>query len=150
MERGDDGVARVLGVHAREADAATGAVRVAQYPRRDDLAVRREHQLEIDLAHVRRQVRDVQVGRVLLLLLKPTHGTARVNCEKLTGRDGRWRGQQRGSNAEARGLKVRFLGTEWLVSGLAERCKILQKGAVGEVFSRIYVYLMASATELKF
>ena len=70
VERVDDGIARLLGVHSRETDAAAGSVRVAQDPRGNHFSVRREHHLQVDLAQVRRQVRDVQVGRVLLLLLR--------------------------------------------------------------------------------
>ena len=72
-----DGVARLLSVHPREADSSTGAVRIAQDPRGNDFSVRREHHFQVHLAQVRRQVGDVQVGRILLLLLKQTGHTTR-------------------------------------------------------------------------
>ena len=68
----DDGIARLLGIHARETHSSTGAVRIAQYPRGNDFSVRREHRFQVHLADVRRQVGDVEIGRVLLLLLKQT------------------------------------------------------------------------------
>ena len=73
-----NGVARFLRVHSGEADAAARTLRVAQYPRGNDLSVRREHRLQVDLADVRRHVGDVQIRRVLLLLLRRIHRSAPV------------------------------------------------------------------------
>ena len=70
VERLYDLLALLARLHARESDAPARAVVVAQDPRRDDVSELREHRLEVALEHVRRQVRDVQVGRVLLLLLE--------------------------------------------------------------------------------
>ena len=72
-----DRIARLLGVHARKTDSSTGALRVAQYPRGNDFSIRREHRFQIDFANVRWQVGDVEIGRVLLLLLKQTEYAAR-------------------------------------------------------------------------
>ena len=55
----NDGVALVLRLHAREADAATDAVGVAQDARADHLTERREDRLQVTLRHVRRQVGNV-------------------------------------------------------------------------------------------
>ena len=68
----DDGLARLFGIHARKTDSSAGAVRIAQYPCRNDFTVRREHRFQIDFADVRWQTGDVQIGRILLLLLKQT------------------------------------------------------------------------------
>ena len=72
IERVYDGITRLLGIHACETDSSTGALRIAQYPRGNDFSVRREHRFQVYFAHVRRQVGDVEIGRVLLLLLKQT------------------------------------------------------------------------------
>ena len=66
----DDVLAFLLRFHASEADAATDVLVVAQNPRRDHLAERRNHQLQVRLGQVTRQVGEVQVRRVLFLLLQ--------------------------------------------------------------------------------
>lgn len=67
---GDDRIAALFAVHAREADAARRAVGVAQDARADHHAVLAEQLLERLLGVVRRQVREVEVRGVLVLLLR--------------------------------------------------------------------------------
>ena len=65
-----DGLACVCRLHARETDASAHSVGVAKNARRDDVAELGEARLEVALRHEGGQVGDVQVGRVLLLLLQ--------------------------------------------------------------------------------
>ena len=65
----DDLFALLFGLHAGKAHAPAVALVVSQDARGDDLPKRGKHLLQIGLCHVQRQVGNVQVGRVLFLLL---------------------------------------------------------------------------------
>jgi hypothetical protein len=72
VEGVDDGVALVPVLHASEAYTAAEAVWLSQDACRDDGAVVLEQAFQVLLREVHGQVGDVQVGRVLLLLLQHT------------------------------------------------------------------------------
>ena len=72
VERIYNGFAGLLSIHARKPDPTADALRIAQYPRGDDFSIGREHCFQVDLADVRRQIGDIEIGRILLLLLQQT------------------------------------------------------------------------------
>ncbi len=69
VEDADDLVALFPRLHAGEADAPALAASVAQHPGRDDSAVLVEHVVQVLFGDVGRQVGQVQIGWILLLLL---------------------------------------------------------------------------------
>ena len=69
VEYANDLVALLPRLHPGETDASALAASVAQDPGRDDSPVFVEHVVKVLLGDVGRQVGQVQIGRILLLLL---------------------------------------------------------------------------------
>jgi len=73
-----DSLALVLRFHARESHAATHAVDVTKYARGNDRAVRSKHLLEVGLGDIARQIGDVEICRILFLLLQQNTQSSRT------------------------------------------------------------------------
>ncbi len=69
VEYADNFVAFLPGLHSGEADTSALASAVTQHPSRDDSSVLVKHVVQVLFGNVGRQVGQVEIGRVLLLLL---------------------------------------------------------------------------------
>ena len=65
-------LALFLGLHTDKADTSANSIRIPKYSSRDDLAEIGKHLLKVILGHVDRQVSNVKVSDIALLLLKIT------------------------------------------------------------------------------